>query len=164
MEINVNRFEIELAKGNAALQQSQFVKIGEVAAHGNSSTLQTYTFTDLENNKSGIRYYRLKIIDNDGNFSYSLIRPVLFNDELVWSVNPNPSSGLFNLICQSEQGKTIDVKVYDMNGKLVKQINVPATGFVQKIGVMLDNRSAAGLYLMEIRTGDKLHSFKLLRQ
>ena len=69
-ENNVNRFEIEVAKGNAAYQQNQFVKIGEVNSEGNSVQQQQYSFTDLESNKSGIRYYRLKIIDPIRSFSY----------------------------------------------------------------------------------------------
>ena len=96
-ENNVNRFEMELAKGNDAYQQNKFIKIGEVNSRGNSTTEQQYQFTDIENNKSGIRYYRLKIIDNDGRFNYSAIRPVVFDDEINWQVYPNPSSGIFNL-------------------------------------------------------------------
>ncbi|MGH2552721.1 MAG: S8 family serine peptidase, partial [Chitinophagaceae bacterium] len=77
-EFNVNRFEVELARGNSAYLQNQFIKIGEVVSIGNTSTEQHYSFIDIETNKSGVRYYRLKIIDNDGRFSYSPIRPVVF--------------------------------------------------------------------------------------
>ena len=55
-EFNVNHFDVELAKGNSAYQQNQFIKIAEIISHGNSTTEQQYSFTDIENNKSGVRY------------------------------------------------------------------------------------------------------------
>ena len=102
---NNDRYEIELAKGNDQYHQNQFVKIGEVNSNGNSATEQHYSFIDMENNKSGVRYYRLKIIDNDGRFNYSAVRPVVFNDEVKWQVYPNPSSGVFNLVYQAGTGE-----------------------------------------------------------
>ena len=102
-ENNTARFEIELARGNEEFRQNIFSKIGEVSSQGNSTTEQRYQFTDFENNKSGVRYYRLKIVDLDGKFAYSPIRPVVFDDEIKWQVYPNPSSGLFNLVCQATE-------------------------------------------------------------
>ena len=67
------------------IAQNKFHKIGEVNSYGNSTTEQRYQFTDLESNKTGIRYYRLKIVDHDGQFSYSPIRSVVFDDEIKWA-------------------------------------------------------------------------------
>ena len=162
---NVNHFDLELAKGNAAFQQNQFVKIGEVISQGNSTTEQQYNFTDLENNKSGVRYYRLKIIDNDGSFRYSAIRPVVFNEELSWQVYPNPSSGIFNLTFQASDGDVMNVKVYDVTGKTVKQYYLKANGFVQKLSIDLHEPGFAnGLYLLDVMVGDRKKSFKIIRQ
>ena len=164
-ELNVNRFEVQAAKSNAAFQQSQFVKIGEVNSAGNSVQEQQYNFTDLENGKSGVRYYRLKIIENDGSFKYSAIRSVLFDDELKWQVNPNPSAGMFSLTWQVNDGAGINVNVYDANGKTVRQYQSVATGFIQKINIDLtETKFAAGLYLLEVSTGEKRQSFRLIKQ
>ncbi len=164
-EYNVNRFELELAKGNSAYRQDQFVKIGEISSHGNSTTEQQYSFTDVENNKSGVRYYRLKIIDNDGSFKYSAIRPVVFNEEISWQVFPNPSPGIFNLTCQADEGETMTVKLYDVTGRTVKQFNVTASGFEQKLRIDLQEPGFGdGLYLLDVKAGDRKQSFKLIRQ
>jgi hypothetical protein len=164
-EFNVNHFELELAKGNTAYQQNQFVKIAEVISRGNSTTEQQYSFTDMENNKSGVRYYRLKIIDNDGSFTYSAIRPVVFNEEITWQVFPNPSSGIFNLTYQAVDGEAMHVKLYDVTGKAVKEYNLKANGFVQKLSIDLHEPVFAnGLYLLEVRAGNRKNSFKLIRQ
>jgi hypothetical protein len=164
-EFNVNHFDLELAKGNAAYQQDQFIKIAEISSHGNTTTEQQYSFIDLENNKSGVRYYRLKIIENDGSFKYSAIRPVVFNEEISWQVFPNPSAGLFNLTYQAADGEAMDVKLYDVTGKTVKQYNVTANGFVQKLSIdLLGTRFAGGLYLLDVKVGDRRQSFRLVKQ
>lgn len=164
-EFNVSRFELQVAKGNTAYAQNQFVKITEVNSKGNSVQEQQYNYNDLENGKSGVRYYRLKIIDNDGSFKYSAIRSVIFTDEIKWQVNPNPSSGLFNLTYQANEGTAIAVKLFDVTGKTIKESKTLATGFEQKINLDLTApKYASGLYLLEITAGDKKQSFRLLKQ
>ena len=161
-EINVNRFEIELAKGNDGLNQNLFVKIGEVAAVGNSTSEQTYSFLDLEMNKSGVRHYRLKIVDNDGTYTYSAIRPVLFSDEVKWQVYPNPSSSTFNLVYQLNAGETMEVKVHDASGRLVYQNRITGSGFVQKLPIEM--AVSTGMYLLEATTDTRKETFRLIKK
>ena len=164
-EFNVKIFEVQVARGNDAFQLGQFEKIGEVNSLGNSITEQRYNFTDIETGKSGIRYYRLKIIDKDGTFKYSEIKSVLFQDVINWVVNPNPSTGLFSLTFQANDGLPINLKVFDVMGRAVRQYNVVATGFEQKINIDLGEiRFAPGLYFLEAIAGDKRQSFKLIKQ
>ncbi|MBS1610651.1 MAG: S8 family serine peptidase, partial [Bacteroidetes bacterium] len=94
-ETNVDLYEIEVAVGYANYQQNKFFKAGQVISR-NSSSQQQYEFTDTEKNKSGVRYYRLKIIDKDGKYIYSEVRPVVFDGEISWQVYPNPSDGLYS--------------------------------------------------------------------
>ncbi len=164
-ENNVNRFEIEIARGNTGYQQNQFVKMGEVRSQGNASQEQWYNFTDLEFGKVGVRFYRLKIIDNDGKFTYSNIRPVVFNVEIKWQVLPNPSRGFFQLSFQAEENKFLNLNVYDLSGKIVMQQQIQSDGFVQKIPVDLrESQYAAGLYLLEVISDGKKQSFRLIKQ
>jgi len=164
-ENNTARFEVELARGNEEYRQNNFTRIGEVSSQGNSTTEQRYQFTDFENNKSGVRYYRLKIVDLDGKFAYSPIRPVVFDDEIKWQVYPNPSSGLFNLVCQATEGEFVFVKIHDVNGKLVHQLRVAANAFVQKIPVDLSGpQFSSGMYLLEVMAGDKKEVFRLVKK
>lgn len=164
-EYNVARYEVELAKGNEEYRQNHFIKIGEVLSNGTAATDQHYQLTDEEGHKSGVRYYRLKSIDQDGRFSYSLVRPVVFDEEIKWDVYPNPSTGKFNLVLQANAGETVDMKIYDVNGKQVQQARWVANGFVQKTAINLEqSRFASGLYMLEVRVGGKTRVFKLNRQ
>jgi hypothetical protein len=164
-EINTDRFEIELAKGNDEYRQNHFVKIGEVTSQGNATTEQRYSFTDIQGNKSGVRYYRLKMVDQDGRFSYSAVRPVVFDNEVSWQVYPNPSQGVFNLVYQLNDGDDMTVKLYDANGKTVRSVRLTANGFVQKYGIDLQSpQFASGLYLLEVGAGEKRQVFRLVKQ
>lgn len=164
-EQNLHHFELELAKGNDAYQHDQFVKIADVPAAGNSTTLQQYSYTDNEPGKQDVRFYRLKLVDYDGRFTYSAVRPVVFGSQVKFQVYPNPSAGLFNLLLQANDGETILAKVYDLSGKMVQQYNTIANGFMQKVLIDLHKQSfSAGLYLLEVNAGDKKQSFRLVTQ
>ncbi|MGQ0737491.1 MAG: S8 family serine peptidase [Bacteroidota bacterium] len=164
-EQDVNRFEVEAAKGNADYQQNRFAMVGQLPSLGNSTGEQRYSLYDLENNKTGVWYYRLKMIDNDGRFTYSPVRPVSFSNDIPWQVYPNPSAGLFNLVLQENEGELLTVKLHDGTGRLVKEIKQSATGFVQKIPVDLHTANfAPGLYLLEVSAADRKQSFRIVKQ
>ena len=160
-EVNVDRFELEVARGNADYQLNQFTKIGQVPARNIQVGNQYYNFIDHEPAKNGTRYYRLKMIDQDGSFKYSPIRPVVFSEDLLWSVYPNPSTGLFYLNFQLAEGEMLTIKVYDASGRTIQQQMVNGTGFLQKIPIDL---KANGLYMLEAVGGNKKQFFKLLKQ
>lgn len=164
-ENNTLRYELEVARNDDEYRQNRFVKIGEVMAAGNSVTEQHYQYTDVENGKNGVRYYRLKMIDRDGRFTYSLIRPVVFDGKVQWAVYPNPSAGIFNLVYQANDGEAVNMKVYDINGKQILQRKLPASGFVQKTDIDLSrNHYSSGIYLLEVKAGEKTHVFRLVKQ
>jgi hypothetical protein len=163
-ELDVDRYEIEVAGTSQDYQRNNFVKIGQVASHGNSSDPQEYQFTDVENNKSGVRYYRLKIIENNGSFYYSEIRPVVFDNGITWQVYPNPSKGIFSFIFQENTGAVMNLKVYNIKGELVQQTQTIATGFVQKTIIDLQqSKFASGMYMIEAK-GTDTKTFRVVKQ
>lgn len=157
-EENVSHYEVELARNNEDMQANRFSKIGEAASAGNSTAQRNYSFTDREPNKSGVRYYRLKMIDKDGSFRYSPVRPVIFGD-VIWQIYPNPSDGLFMLAFQLGNGEKLAARIYDARGRLVKQYDLMSSGFPQKLNIDLRGL-ASGVYMME--AGGK--SFRLYKQ
>jgi hypothetical protein len=131
----------------------------------NNSSEQQYDFDDIEKNKSGVRYYRLKVINKDDSYTFSVIRPVVFNGSIDWQVYPNPSAGIFNFIYQLNEGEKMIVKIYDVNGKMVKVFTPPVNGFVQKLSIDISSsRYAAGLYLLEAACGEKKQLFRVIKQ
>jgi hypothetical protein len=164
-ETSVARYEIEVAKGNTALSNNSFIKIGEVASLGNTSGTRQYSFSDLEQGKTGARYYRLKTVNLDGSFTYSDIKAVMFGDAVLWQVYPNPSSGKFNLVYQLNANEIITGKLYDAKGSLVKDYRTIANGFLQKLNIDISaNNYASGVYLLRINAGTAEQVFRLYKQ
>ena len=65
-EDNLNRFEIE----RSASAPNNFVSLGSVTAIGNNSYYYFRDNTSLQSSGQ-IYYYRLKLVDNNGNYVYS---------------------------------------------------------------------------------------------
>ena len=64
---------------------------------------------------NGVSYYRLKQVDFDGVYTYSPIKAVQFNNQVLFS--PNPTTGMVRL--NVEANLTTDVELLDANGRLV---------------------------------------------
>jgi hypothetical protein len=104
-----------------------------------------YTFVDKEI-LSGVQYYRLKMVDNDGSFAHSRVRSLSF-DGNASSIYPNPTSDF--LMFNASLSKTVkSVEIINANGNTVhKGTSVPASG----INV---SQLPEGLYLIKITSKD----------
>jgi len=160
---NAARFELEVAKGNTNYQQNNFVKFGEVAARQGATQPQVYSFIDVELNKTGVRYYRLKIVHLDGSISYSLVRPVYFTAEYSPKIYPNPSTGIFNYVFQEKEGQSIRIRIIDIAGRIIYKTETVATGFIDKLIITLQSPLiATGVYLLQAE-GQKKEVFKIIK-
>jgi hypothetical protein len=106
---------------------TRFVRIGEVAAAGNSSKALAYQFDDknaaqIFNGKHV--YYRLKMIDRDGSFEYSPARRVDFTNEAaeVIAIYPNPFKESTTIFFSSQFDESVKVQLFSNQGKLIGDI------------------------------------------
>lgn len=164
-EFGINKTEIEVAKGNVNLQQNNFTTIGTVNSNGNSAQAQSYNFTDNEANKTGVRYYRLKLIHNEGVYSYSSFKPIVFDNSLMGAIYPNPSNGNFNLAFQAAAGEKITAKLYDAKGRELRNLESIATGYIQKFNLNIsDEKIPAGIYMIRVNLGTIIKTFSVIKQ
>lgn len=114
-EENVSHFALGKGKNGA-----DFTSIAQVSAKGNSSVETKYNYNDYHD-IAGSNYYRLKIIDNDKQFSYSKVVK-LSNSKNNFSIllAPNPANDYLS-IKFSEALKTDQsiVKVISNNGQVI---------------------------------------------
>jgi endoglucanase Acf2 len=121
-EINVHSFEMERSDDGI-----HFVKIGTVIAKGGLNKTLGYSFTDM-NPMYGTNYYRLKIMDIDGKYSYSVIVQVNFGDTNEVYLFPNPADDVLYISVSGAENYT--VSIYDNIGQEVvmekgqKKINI----------------------------------------
>ena len=109
-------FEIEHST-DAAI----FKKIGYEPAKVSPGIEQHYSFIHAEP-APGKNYYRLKQVDNNGNFSYSKIISLTFNQEQqpVITLSPNPLTDLLHVANLSAGRKEIIIR--STEGKVVKRL------------------------------------------
>ena len=160
-EVNVHHYELQVARGNGELQRDGFASIGTVAA-GNAPQ-NSYSYIDTEKDKTGVRYYRLKIVYRDGSFDYSEISPVVFSDEMEWIVFPNPSGGIFQLLYQGPAGGKVTARLMDAAGRVIKNWTFESDGFIRKKELDL-TANGAGVYFLQVVDGERARMYKLFRK
>jgi len=125
-ENNSSRFEIERAYENASFQ-----KIGSVEAAGTSNSLKTYTFSDNSNMSKGASFYRIKMIDKDGTFTYTETKSVKGSGaNFDFAIFPNPAIGNTNVTINGLNEQT-EVQLLDVSGRLVKSVTLNNTNTTQ---------------------------------
>ncbi len=99
-------------------------QVGYVATQaqgGNSATILSYQYNDA-NTVKGITQYRIKQIDQDGKFRYSIIRTVRGEGQIGKTiVYPNPSNNGKVTVAFEDANVTRDVALIDLTGRTVKQ-------------------------------------------
>lgn len=155
-EINSDHFEIE-----RSFNSTDFKIIGVVESNNNSINKNNYQFNDSTFPKA-INYYRLKIIDKDGQFVYSTIRTV--NNSNSFSVNlysnPVGSNLIFRL--NSEKQTELSMIITDATGKEVYRNKfLAANGSNMKtINVSFLNK---GLYYIKFLTANNQATLKFIK-
>jgi hypothetical protein len=109
-EFNSDRFEIE-----HSITSADWATIGTVAAKGQSSTTQHYSFIHTAP-VNGENYYRLRMIDRDDKFSYSAVRVVSFVKEKNATLYPNPASE-YIFIRTDDLRNIKTVSLFDLMGR-----------------------------------------------
>lgn len=103
-----------------------------------------YNFTDYQP-ITGINYYRLKMIDNDGSFSYS--KTVSERAKSAFSIYPNPTS---STVYFNGNYKNSDITITDSKGVQVLKMKVPTNGEITLKDI------SNGLYIIEIKRNNQL--------
>ncbi len=116
-ERNNHYFSVEFSTDG-----KDFIEIGKVNGAGNSNVETKYQFTDFRH--EGVQsYYRLKQIDFDKKFSYSLIvgtekcKPVF---DFQFDIFPNPANDHLNITTNALETKLI---ITDPYGKIIYENN-----------------------------------------
>lgn len=120
---------------------TQYDSIGFIAGNINTTTRQTYTFTD-NHPLYGRNYYRLKQVDLDRRYEYSGLVTVIQKDAPALQVYPNPTS---------------DYLILETRQEIISQTLISAITN-QPINTTLDGHTLRfpntppGLYILIIRT------------
>ena len=145
-EINLLQYIVERSADGVG-----YSSLTTVPALGTSSQI-TYKANDTDP-VNGINYYRLKITDIGGRFTYSNIATVNFHKQYGFSIGPNPAK---HYIMITDAGNYMQVQIIDVAGKLVRQMSRSIDNRYNIYGL------GKGLYVVRLIGTDKTASAKLL--
>jgi hypothetical protein len=115
-EVNTSHFIIE-----RSTDARNFTAIGKTEAAGNSNG-QKYSYPDKDAGmlNSAILYYRLKMYDLNGTFSYSNIVTINVDPAaLVVNIYPNPVHSMIMAKVSLKKADNLNIQVTDMKGQAV---------------------------------------------
>jgi hypothetical protein len=152
-EINTKYFTVE-----KSFDQATFIPITNITASG-SSQEHNYQYTD-RSSLTGIIYYRLKMVDADGRFTYSKIIAISapLNNAII--VFPNPvKDKLF--IRLSGIADPTEISIADARGTVIKHLQLRAGAFEASVSTA---RLPAGVYSVSIQAGKLKSTQQFIKQ
>lgn len=153
-ETNNAYFEIERSADG-----SNFTTIGRVEGNGTTIEAKSYTFVD-ETAKKGVNYYRLKQVDNDGRYEYSMMKTAFNGSKRLEAsiVNVDNRSIILNLFSENDDDAII--QILDMNGRLMSTHNESLQKENNRI--VLNTDLPSGMFVVSIRTSAGLQVNKTM--
>ncbi|MFT3705009.1 MAG: T9SS type A sorting domain-containing protein [Agriterribacter sp.] len=146
IEQNNSYFKVERSSDGI-----KFTTIGQVSAVGNSTTTQTYDYTD-ESPLSGVNYYRITQVDLDGKYTSTTIKSVQIKceeAENILKAYPNPAGNQLFI----KSGRAIaQINILSSNGQTVlKYVPSANQGGTFQMNVQ---PLQAGIYLAQVVNKD----------
>ncbi|MFI5187375.1 MAG: T9SS type A sorting domain-containing protein [Chitinophagales bacterium] len=159
-EIDFNYYELEHSTdGNSFTTTS--VVFG-AAANGEGAE---YNYVDKSvAGRSGLIYYRLKMVDIDGHFTYSPVRIVRLGEEktsITLTAYPNPvSTDLRITLPASWQNKHVNIELFNSNGQHVNNLDIANSSQTESISVASLQR---GIYFVKASCGTETASQQIIK-
>ena len=155
-EINVDRYVVEYSQNGIT-----YLTAGAVTAK-NSPGINTYTLVQ-ENLPAGIRYYRIKRVDKDGQFQLSEVKSVKAGGLSTVVLKANPVvKGRLDMIIDVPQSQTAVIRVVSTAGKVIAQQNTGLSTGTNNISTDL-SRAAAGNYILQVQLANEVINKKFVR-
>jgi hypothetical protein len=159
-EQHLDHFELEKSTNG-----SDFAYAGKIAVQS-GNTRKEYTFTDNPNvsaNDNSL-YYRLKMIDADGNYQYSHV-VIITRDAnangISFSPNPVTAANGATVRISSATGGKADIRIIDLSGKLVlRQLSYVSRG-VNSISINNLDLLKTGMYALQVLQSEESRTLKI---
>jgi hypothetical protein len=152
MEENSDHFEVQSSANGLS-----WINTGILQAKENSNVVTSYTFTDAASEK---KYYRLKMVDKDGKFTYSKIITIDCSNDLSFiNVYPNPCTDKLT-IQLPQAGNNFALTIKDISGKTLQQKDMKQSGHNFSIDV---SGLPTGLYLLQLHSASFSYTIKFIK-
>jgi hypothetical protein len=160
-EKNVSNFEIQRSYNGRDFETAAIV-----FANGNTTVKSNYSYSDnISNVQSGIIYYRLRMVDIDGRYSYSEVRVIRIGKDsgsLTVLAYPNPVMDQLRItIPTAWQGKEVRFDIVNAAGQMVRSEKESTAGQTKNFAVA---NLGAGIYYVKVSCGSDQNTQKIIKQ
>jgi hypothetical protein len=143
-ELNINKYTVEFSA-----DATNFTTIENVAANNVTGYAALHTSP-----VKGVNYYRLKVVEANGNYYYSAIRKVNFADNGAITVYPIPAKNTVSITLPTTlTGKTITATIVNAKGAVVATQQIATASQTEAIDV---SNLASGMYYIRIVSGKQV--------
>ncbi len=124
----------------------------------NSITSQSYTYTDA-NPFSGFSFYRIRQVDIDGRYSYSIIVPVGENSAAGIIVGPNPITNNIQITLPAAMSAMYECRIFNTAGAVLTEKRIG-----QGTSSIYLNAAPGGIYILTLwQNGHCIYVKELLK-
>ena len=154
-----NNFEVE-----RSFNGRDFTTVGVVFASEKMGT-ENYMFYETTSGTDKVMY-RLKMIDKNREVNYSKILIFQLKNTLAGNIKiiGNPVNDKLTFSYTASATQIVDVKVYDMSGRIVLKNKVNSLEGNNVISLPLNSTFKAGMYVVEVSNGTEIQSSKFVKQ
>jgi hypothetical protein len=158
-EVNSNYFELERSTDGQV-----FTNVARVTAKGSAATVANYLQVDNAP-EVGLNYYRLKIVDKNGSYTYSNVVVVKYNvsADVISNVKPNPFTNRIDIYIYLDNSKELMLNLYDVAGNMVYSKKVKGLKGANIVTVSDLAKLPKGTYLLKVITDNNIITEKLLK-
>jgi hypothetical protein len=154
-EIDVENYVVEHSANGTSYDAS-----ATIFAKG-SSGLNEYEYAYKEQS-GGAHYYRIKEVDINGNYKYSLVRTVVVGNTFVLQIQSNPVYQSLSIIVNSDANTKAKLQVVNTEGKvLINHDEILCQG--KNVVKMHADKLPQGMYFLRAAIGADVLNIKFLK-
>ena len=146
--LNFSHFEIE--------RSSDGINFPKAASVNFVNGKNNYQFIDENIAKGTNQFYRLKMVDNDGRYTYSNIIKIQTGTLSSWLISPNPVRDYLTINGLAGTG---EIRILDLTGKVLHKMNVTSQSASMNVSFL-----TKGIYVIQYYDGEKMQSKKMMKE
>jgi len=160
-ESGLKQYEIERSPDG-----THFDKVNTLLPVSGAGT-KNYIYTDADVlagiKNAGRLYYRLKIADVDGNFTYSKVQIVNFKNKapFINNVFPNPFTDKIDLSVNAAKDDYLCAVITGISGKTFINTNIKISKGISKVPIKNLESLSKGVYFLKLMMGGEVATYKI---
>lgn len=157
-EINMDHFMVERGMDGA-----NFKPLSKKDAKGVINRTQNYYESIDEHPMVGRSYYRIKMVEEDGSFTYSNVSMVNFSLTGQVMVYPNPVFDIIHVNYGDEIDEEVIIEIFNQQGQVIYRGKHEMMEGELMLSAPRLNISVPGSYILSVYTGEGVQSFKFIK-